>query len=563
MDRNPPYAYQTGAHRLPVQGIRGTSVVDSMLRDARLHSPRQPQPAPANPVPVRNPSGTLLSHFRTEPDYSSDAVRRAQELREIRERARVAEASVGINPLHGRHDRVYDHRTLDWMSEDRERRAERERIEADRRRAERARQEMEDHRRESDRRRQERERMDMERRQERERLEEERRRAERRERQEADERRRADREGVLAERRRIREAQYEHSDRERDRRHGHEARRAASPSSLRPASHDYPQSSEDEQRLLEMALEQSKMTQQPAPSPQPTEPEPQQPHEFDLEPGNYIRSEAPMAEGAQGCLYRGWSNDKQRQFVIKSMRFNTPGDKESAEIWAFSFMYNISHSNVIRYLKVQSTGKQTLEIFMPIYVEGDLEALIRNVPVGTKLPVDTIISYTLQIASALRYLHSLTSVKSGGMVHRDLKPANVLLTKGKTKCVLIDFDSWGCTGKANREGTHEYLAPETIKTGEACPPSDVWSLGAILYCMLTLPSFPMLHNPVTKESLLLNHESWSNYDLLTSRMSEAAPKTYPAELVTLCCQMLNHNPTRRPTASQVCELLRNYQRHDL
>eukprot|EP01060_Flectonema_neradi_P011594 TRINITY_DN1864_c2_g1_i1.p1 TRINITY_DN1864_c2_g1~~TRINITY_DN1864_c2_g1_i1.p1 ORF type:complete len:485 (+),score=60.03 TRINITY_DN1864_c2_g1_i1:42-1457(+) len=277
---------------------------------------------------------------------------------------------------------------------------------------------------------------------------------------------------------------------------------------------------------------------------------PEDPTEADLQPGNFIVGDLPLAEGAQGALYRAFSLDNERDWVVKRMKFKTASEKDTAEIWAWNFKVNVTHNNIIKYLSVSSTGPTTLDIAMPIYSDGDLEKYIRAAP--SALSQDVIISFCSQISSALKYLHGL-SYKTG-LVHRDLKPANVLLADNNTRCILIDFDSWGRAGKTEHEATYEFVAPETIEREESTAASDMWSLGAIMYCLLVLPSFPMLKHPVSGESLLLNHESWASQDF-EEQIRKEAPSQYCPHLIHLSSRLLNHDVRLRPTAEQCCKKL--------
>jgi len=118
------------------------------------------------------------------------------------------------------------------------------------------------------------------------------------------------------------------------------------------------------------------------------------------------------------------------------------------------------------------------------YVEGELlsERLRRE----KRLPLPTAIALAEQIADALIYLHEHK------VVHRDLKPANIMIQpNGQVK--LIDFGialdttlrkmTWGKLSQA--VGTPDYMAPEQIKGLHGDDRTDVYSLGAILYEMLT------------------------------------------------------------------------------
>ena len=103
-----------------------------------------------------------------------------------------------------------------------------------------------------------------------------------------------------------------------------------------------------------------------------------------------------------------------------------------------------------------------------------------------RLPVDTAVNLAIQIADALSYLHER------GVVHRDLKPENIMITPdGRVK--LIDFGialdttlrkmTWA--GLSETFGTPDYMAPEQVKGKRGDARTDVYSLGVILYEMLT------------------------------------------------------------------------------
>jgi serine/threonine-protein kinase len=141
----------------------------------------------------------------------------------------------------------------------------------------------------------------------------------------------------------------------------------------------------------------------------------------------------------------------------------------------------LNHPAVIKVL----SPKQKSRVYLVMeYVEGELlsERLRRE----KRFPIETALALARQIVDALVYLHE------HNVVHRDLKPANIMIQPdGNVK--LIDFGialdttlrkmTWGRLSQAM--GTPDYMAPEQIKGMRGDARTDVYSIGAILYEMLT------------------------------------------------------------------------------
>ena len=131
-------------------------------------------------------------------------------------------------------------------------------------------------------------------------------------------------------------------------------------------------------------------------------------------------------------------------------------------------------------------------------IDGDHEQLylvmqlVRGVPLGDlieeegPLPVATAVAVAAQICTVLSYAHAVP------VIHRDLKPGNVMVAEdGSVK--VLDFgiaavlrtDTTRLTATGRRLGTCAYMPPEQVRGGVAGPASDLYSLGCMLYELLT------------------------------------------------------------------------------
>ena len=138
----------------------------------------------------------------------------------------------------------------------------------------------------------------------------------------------------------------------------------------------------------------------------------------------------------------------------------------------------VSHPNVCRVFDI---GESDGSLFLTMeYVDGeDLASVVRRIG---RLSPDKATEIARQICAGL------TAAHERGVIHRDLKPANVMLD-GDGKIRITDFGLAGVAasikGEEARAGTPAYMAPEQLAGKEVTPKSDIYSLGLVLYEILT------------------------------------------------------------------------------
>jgi len=145
----------------------------------------------------------------------------------------------------------------------------------------------------------------------------------------------------------------------------------------------------------------------------------------------------------------------------------------------YEMIAELDHPNIVRIFDL-GVSDDHAHIAMEYVPGGDLKQRIRQ-----GILEDDAIQYTKQIASALARLHAL------GILHRDLKPGNIMV-RADGSLVLIDFGlakrmrlEQEITGHGEIFGTPYYMSPEQGHADEVDERSDVYSLGIILYEMLT------------------------------------------------------------------------------
>jgi len=238
-----------------------------------------------------------------------------------------------------------------------------------------------------------------------------------------------------------------------------------------------------------------------------------------------------LGKGAMGEVYKGHDPVLNRFVAIKVIAETLDTDPELVERFRREAMNaaQLNHPNIITiYDFVEEEG--SLYIVMELLDGKDLKDVIRG---NSALTVEQILGMMEQISDGLGFAHD------AGMVHRDLKPANIHITK-KGQIKILDFglvhtSSSDMTKTGHVMGTPNYMSPEQVQGLKVDPRSDIFSLGAVFYELLTRKkpfSADSIHATMFKV-VQGEREPLSKYSHL------------PAPLVEMVDQALDPNPDGR------------------
>ncbi|MFZ0544942.1 MAG: protein kinase [Candidatus Promineifilaceae bacterium] len=197
-----------------------------------------------------------------------------------------------------------------------------------------------------------------------------------------------------------------------------------------------------------------------------------------------FRIERLIGRGGMAEVYYGHDLMLQRPVAIKVIDARLRSNASYAQrfVQEARTIAQWRHENIVQ---IYSAGEEdSLYYFVMEYIEGlDLSQLLAQYRAdGTLIPQADALSIGRSIGKALDYAHQ------NGVIHRDIKPSNVMIDE-KGRVALTDFGlaldvNQGSIGRAF--GSAYYIAPEQARrSSDAIPQSDLYSLGVILYEMLT------------------------------------------------------------------------------
>jgi serine/threonine protein kinase len=197
---------------------------------------------------------------------------------------------------------------------------------------------------------------------------------------------------------------------------------------------------------------------------------------------------------------------------------------------------SLDHPNVCAIYDMGDASDDRFFISMPYYHGATIALKLARGP----LPIADAVSYALQSARGLAAAHAR------GIIHRDIKPANLIVTdEGVVK--ILDFGIAKLSGTAMTApgftpGTVSYMSPEHTRAETTDARTDLWSLGVVMYEMLTGVRPFRGSNPRDVAAAICVEEP----DAIGARRSEV-----PSALETLVMQMLAKRAGKRPASAKV------------
>jgi serine/threonine-protein kinase len=263
--------------------------------------------------------------------------------------------------------------------------------------------------------------------------------------------------------------------------------------------------------------------------------------------GRYeIRDE--IGRGSMGVVYRAHDPHIDRIIALKVLRHDRIVSEEFVQrfLKEAKAIGRLSHPSIVT---VYDVGQDQGNLYIAMeFLEGiSLDKIIEK----KRLNIEEIIDLGVQVAEALNYAHQQ------GVIHRDIKPANIVLTPD-SRVRITDFgiariedpESTRQTQAGDILGTPSYMSPEQVQGQEVDGRSDLYSLGVILYELLT-GKRPFVGDTMTATFLAITRD----IPAVPSKIDPSVPQ--PLSDILMKC--LRRQPGERfQTGSEIIESLKDF-----
>ncbi|KAA3657653.1 MAG: tetratricopeptide repeat protein [Calditrichaeota bacterium] len=252
--------------------------------------------------------------------------------------------------------------------------------------------------------------------------------------------------------------------------------------------------------------------------------------------GRYV-IEKEIGRGAAGRVYKAWDPKLDRTVVIKTVSYSlTATPEEIKRLKARVYREaraaaKLSHPNIVIVYDVED--ESSFSYIVMEYIQGtDLRILLDN---HKELAPAKAVNLILQTCKALQFAHN------SGVVHRDVKPSNIMIVE-KDVVKVTDFgiakitNNLTLTQTGRVVGTPSYMAPEQIEGKEVDGRADVFSLGIVLYELLT-GQRPFTGDTLASLAYKLVH--------IDPPLPSSVNKKIPAIFDEIITKSISKNPTNR------------------
>ncbi|GFR49835.1 hypothetical protein Agub_g11775 [Astrephomene gubernaculifera] len=245
-----------------------------------------------------------------------------------------------------------------------------------------------------------------------------------------------------------------------------------------------------------------------------------------------------LGRGSYGKVYKVERESDKQVYALKVADFGSMSQAERADaVNEVRLLVSIAHHNVIRYHEAFVWGNKLCTV-MEYAPFGDLKYYIdKGRKTKHQFPEEAIWRILLQLCKGLQALHAQN------VIHRDIKPANIFLCAND----LLKIGDLGIAKALTRVeftrtqiGTPSYMAPEVWSGRPYSYGSDMWSVGAVLYEMMTF------RTPMEGRNMLDLRNR-----IIGGRFAPIKAGTYSQELINICHNLLSTEPSKRPSPSAI------------
>jgi serine/threonine protein kinase len=254
-------------------------------------------------------------------------------------------------------------------------------------------------------------------------------------------------------------------------------------------------------------------------------------------PGGYVIQKL-IGQGGYGAVYQGHDSGLDRVVAIKVLTHTLRPQVTQRFRDEGRLLARLHHSHIVQVYHVGRLSNGLPFLVMEHFGSGSISA---HWPLGERPSIELAVEVILQL------LDGLSAAHKAGIVHRDLKEENLLYDPQMRLTKLCDFgiarsqdplpDQAQTTKEGFVVGTSHYIAPERFKGGQDDPRTDLYSVGVILYRLLSghRPYERYPKEPLTPESLLYRV------------FSEEVPLIVdaPPQLMRVCLMLLAKDPQQR------------------